>query len=456
MGRGDRNLIDRVRSHLARGHLSAEALCADMQISQPTLSRTIQNQHDVIMFREPGIRTPKYAATRIIAGIDGGQNVYRIDAEGKVRDFGVVWFLAGGYTLFVEENGPTQLYGGLAPWLNSARLSGYVGRSMAAAAPAALMLPKSLRDWSDDHHLTYVFTQAPDLPGDIVFGDWALDQHMAKRASGGTRVSRVDYSRMATGLIAQSVGSSAGGEQPKFVCENEEYGHLIVKFAQNGTRSADLLRLECLALSVLGEHGVESASAQIFTDAGYTFLESQRFDRIGRHGRRGVIPIGVIDDELFGARDTWQQFATRCSKVNILSNDDVHTIHKMAAYSQFIGNTDTHFENLSLLTNGNQVIGVAPAYDILPMKYAPIGGGIDPPLTPIEPRLSFVAGNLHAWSDGCAAALDFWMQAKDLPDLKPEFKSVALVNIEIIDSFLANLPHREKGQDHPSEQAPRM
>lgn len=454
MSQNDRDLLDQIRSRLQRGATSAEDLCAHLKISQPTLSRTIQGQHDVVMFREPGIRTPRYATTRHIPGIDGGQNLYRIDEDGKVRDFGAVWFLAGGSTLFVGEDRQSRVYEGLPPWLSSARLSGYIGRSMAASVPHTLALPKSLKDWSDDHHLAYIFTQAPDLPGDIVFGDHGLDQHMARRTSGLPVVARSHYPDIANGLISQAVGSSAGGEQPKFVCENETFGHVIVKFAQAGTRSADLLHLEALALSVLSTFGVESAKTESFNEGGYVFLESQRFDRVGQFGRRGVTPIGAIDDELFGARDTWQQFAARCDKSSILDGAEVEKIHKMAAYSQFIGNTDTHFENLSLLTNGNKIVGVAPAYDILPMRYAPLGGGIDPPLNPVEPRLNFVSGNLQAWATGCAAAMEFWTRAKELPTLSAPFRSLAEENLLVVNNFASGLPECDRPRSAPVSMPP--
>jgi hypothetical protein len=59
------------------------------------------------------------------------------------------------------------------------------------------------------------------------------------------------------------------------------------------------------------------------------FLEVQRFDRIGLTGRVGMLSAVAVDDEYQG---------------------------------------------------------IVPAYDILPMRYASIGGGVDPELTTIEPK----------------------------------------------------------------------
>lgn len=77
----------------------------------------------------------------------------------------------------------------------------------------------------------------------------------------------------------------------------------------------------------------------------------------------------------------------------------------MAAFSELVGNTDRHFENISVLM-GDEVeyAGIAPAYDILPMRYASIGGGLDPALLPIEPRVGSVGALPGVWLRAAQAA----------------------------------------------------
>jgi hypothetical protein len=110
----------------------------------------------------------------------------------------------------------------------------------------------------------------------------------------------------------------------------------------------------------------------------------------------------------------------------------------MAAYSELIANTDTHFENISLLLDDDgRPEGVAPAYDLLPMKYAPLGGGIDPPLSPIAPRMTRTGTPLDAWVPAYRAARDFWcaVEAGDVP-VPDEFKRLAHDNLGAIDGFM--------------------
>ena len=81
----------------------------------------------------------------------------------------------------------------------------------------------------------------------------------------------------------------------------------------------------------------------------------------------------------------------------------------MAAFSELIGNGDRHFDNISiLLLDDGEYEGLAPAYDILPMRYASIGGGVDPGLNPISPKLGTIGAKVEIWSRAAEAANRFW------------------------------------------------
>jgi hypothetical protein len=189
----------------------------------------------------------------------------------------------------------------------------------------------------------------------------------------------------------------------------EDSGHVIVKFAKHGSRMAELLPLEHLALTALADVGVPAAPTQLLASGDYVFLEVQRFDRVGPHGRVGMLSAGSVDDEFFGKRDTWTQFAERCEQARYISATDARHIDVMVAFSELIGNNDRHFENISLLIGEDgEYQGVAPAYDILPMRYASIGGGVDPALLPITPKVGAVGANPAVWSAAARAADRFW------------------------------------------------
>ncbi len=97
--------------------------------------------------------------------------------------------------------------------------------------------------------------------------------------------------------------------------------------------------------------GIEAANARYLEHGTYAFLEIERFDRVGRFGRRGMISAGALDDECFGMRDNWPAFAQRCETAGMLGPDSVRRILVLTAFSELIGNGDRHFENLSLMTD---------------------------------------------------------------------------------------------------------
>jgi hypothetical protein len=323
--------------------------------------------------------------------------------------------------------------------------SGFLGHQLAREVAQNLQFPASLRDWGDGHRVAYLFTRGLNLPGNLVFGDTSLQAEMDLREAPATPAAEkgTHFLRMATALRDFAYGSSAGGEQPKFLDFTEDTGHVIVKFAKSGSRMAQLLPLEHLALRSLREVGVPAASTQLLAAGDYVFLEVRRFDRSGRSGRVGMLSAGAVDDEFFGLRDTWSQFAARCEAAKYLSAKDARDVDTVAAFSELIGNNDRHFENISLLIDEKgEYAGIAPAYDILPMRYASIGGGVDPDLTPIEPRIGTIGARPEVWARAMMAAERFWVAAQDEPLAVPvsaEIRHLAARNLDVARTFAAPL-----------------
>jgi hypothetical protein len=367
--------------------------------------------------------------------------MYRVDANGSITLTATMHFLAGGKTLVQRSDGD-RLYEGLPPAMAFAAPSGFLGRQVVAhGAPAALQLPTSLKDWSDDHRIACLVAQSVNLPGDLVFGDAALEREMVLRQTEPVAESEKlnRYDAMALNLQEVGYGSSAGGEQPKFLCLIEQRGHVIVKFARARTRMAELLALEHLALKTLAQAGVPAAKAELLRGAEHVYLEIERFDRRGRFGRLGLLSAGALDDEIFGRRDNWSAFAERCESAGLLNAEHARRIHTMAAFSELIGNTDRHFENISLFVDDQgHPTGVTPAYDILPMKYAPIGGGVDPDWLPIAPKLGPIGGRPDVWRVACQAASEFWTQvsSRDVcPGVSPQLRKLAAQNLRVARDF---------------------
>ena len=436
----------RIRRLLAGGPLSAVQLMAGAGISQSTLSRTIRRMTDAVTpFRVSGDRTPRYGLLRQLPlGVAPRQNIFRVLRTGAFAPFAHVEFFAGGATL--ERIGSrATLYEGLPPYMTFAAPSGFLGRHLAQEAAQHLAFPASLKDWGDEHRVAYLFTRGLNLPGNLVFGDIPLQAEIDLRVAEPTPADRKGayFLQSATALRDASFGSSAGGEQPKFLGLMEDSGHVIVKFAKSGSRMAELLPLEHLALRSLAEVGVPAARTQLLAAGDYVFLEVQRFDRIGKSGRVGMLSAGAVDDEFFGLRDTWSQFAARCEAAGYLSSVDARHVDTVAAFSELIGNTDRHFENISLLIDeSGEYAGIAPAYDILPMRYASIGGGVDPELLPVEPKVGAIGAKPDVWARSMAAAERFWSaaQANDLSvPVSAQMKQLAAQNLAVARRFVEPL-----------------
>ncbi|WP_457337194.1 HipA domain-containing protein [Rhizobacter sp. P5_C2] len=425
---------------------TAAQLMAALGVSQPTLSRTIQSlSSTVTAFRVSGDRTPRYALLRQLPlGLHSRQRIYRLLASGSIEPFADVEFLSGGATL--ERIGSvTRMYEGLPPYMAFAAPSGFLGRQLAHDAARAQQFPSSLKDWDDEHRVAWLFTRGLNLPGNLVFGDASLQMEIDLRGLDPTPMSEkaAHYVAMASALKGAAYGSSAGGEQPKFLGMTEDSGHVIVKFARLGSRMAELLPLEHLALRSLAEVGVPSSSTQLLTSGDYVFLEVRRFDRVGKSGRIGMLSAGAVDDEFFGRRDSWPEFAARCEKAKYLSAADARRVDTMAAFSELIGNSDRHFENISLLIDEKgEYAGIAPAYDILPMRYASIGGGVDPDLTPIAPKVGTIGAQPAVWARAAQAAERFWtaVQTETLAAQIPEaMRQLAATNLAVAREFVAPL-----------------
>ena len=399
----------------------------------------------VTSFRITGDRTPRYALLlQLPLGLAPRQNIYRLLSNGSFVQFAEVEFLSGGATL-ERTDSITRLYEGLPPYMVFAAPSGFLGRQLAQDAARTQQFPASLKDWGDEHRVAYLFTRGLNLPGNLVFGEASFQSEMDFRGLDPTPTDdkAAHFRAMATALKGATYGSSAGGEQPKFLGLTEDSGHVIVKFARLGSRMAELLPLEHLALRSLGEVGVPAAPTQVLTSGDYVFLEVQRFDRIGKSGRIGMLSAGAVDDEFFGRRDTWPEFAARCEQAGYLSAEHALHVYAMAAFSELIGNSDRHFENISLLIDEEgEYTGIAPAYDILPMRYASIGGGVDPDLSPINPKVGTIGAKPAVWALAAKAAERFWTAVQhevlNAP-ISEAMKQLAAKNLVVAREFVAPL-----------------
>lgn len=402
-----------------QGMVSSAQLQAALGVSQPTVSRLLARAGAEVLTVGRGKRT-RYALPQGLLGAPAQQALHWVHADGRIERLGQLTALQGD-RLHVQLDGTDSLTQGRLPWwLAPLRAEGFLGRALGerlqlhglAADPA---------DWTLQQQL-FAALQQPDAPGAVVLGEvrtprlpLASDDQLDVLADGA-----------ASGLPA---GSSAGGEQPKFLARLHDGSPVLVKFSPPrgtpfGERWHDLLHLEHLALQLLAVHGVPVALPRVVPGARRTHLVSRRFDRVGATGRLHVVPLGAVHDAFVPvARQHWAASCELLQAQRRLPPGSAEQVHALRQFGRLIGNTDMHFGNLSLrvargdLTRGRFTL--APLYDMLPMRWRPDAGTGELGLLPFAPEPIDLQGPARPLAQA------FWQQAAELPALSAGFRQLA-------------------------------
>ena len=434
--RTDNSIAPRILQALRRqgSVLSSPELQAALDVSQPTMSRALAPLIAAGTVRKVGAaRAQRYVLPRHIAGVGCALPVMRMDTKGRVSPFAHMTLLEGGAIWVDEADGLRTRHDGLPWFLNDMRPQGFMGRTFAHAHPG-LQLGTDPRHWSDDDVLRALALFGDDLPGNLVVGIAAIER-LATLADRACRVASAgDYSHLAEQAMQGTLpGSSAGGEQPKF-CTTTADQQVIVKFSPAGSsavdqRVRDLLVCEHLALQTLANAGISAARTQLFMAAGRVFLEAARFDRTAS-GRIGMVSLLVYDAEYVGEMDNWAATANRMADRRLLTAPDAANLRLLEAYGILIANTDRHYGNISLLLADDDWM-LSPAYDMLPMLYAPVGGELvtrDFAARGLQPS----AATQAEWARAQALAVVFWQSAAADERISTGFRTIAAENLRTL------------------------
>ena len=444
------------------GRLKAGQLLKALGVSRATMMRMAQAAGDQLIVRGSARRTT-YAARRTLRGSLAPLPLYHVDERGDVQEIArldltypdgcAVEFLADfGWPL--DEDMQAGWFDGLPYPLHDMRPQGFLGRNFARHHAEMLQVPVNPTDWTDDHALHAMSLLGADLPGNLIVGETAcrqwLERLQAARLGRGDapvpehEVDRVYASLAETAMAQGVVGSSAGGEFPKFTAVRQfsdgRVQHVLVKFSgsddSTGTqRWADLLVCEHLASVTLSAHlGISAAASRIRRSGGRTYLEVERFDRHGLLGRSGLTSWASLNAALFGlAGVPWTEAARQVTARGWLSEPDTRNIALLWHFGQLIGNTDMHEGNLSFQPNardGQAGLRLSPAYDMLPMLYAP-ARGVELPARSFEPKLPLPAQR-EDWDRAAHAATAFWQTAAADKRISTSFRTLCAHNAAVL------------------------
>jgi hypothetical protein len=407
-------------------------------ISPATLSRlTRQAGTKIVSFGQA--RSTTYARPRDVRGLGFKFPVYRIDQDGNANQAGELWSLHGGYRWQGIGEWMPELYTHLPWFIEDMRPDGFVGRALVHRLSLDLGLPDRLSDWKDDDVLAALSRRGEDAMGDLIVGEESVMRYLKNiRSVTPADVSR--YPELASAALAgDPAGSSAGGEQPKFSALVQRDGsprQVLVKFSPqvstpHGQRWSDLLVCEHLALNVLDRFGVPAASSAIHQLADRTFLEVERFDRIGMRGRSPAASLTVVDAEFTGTGSIWTKAADALLDARRITEADARDMSRLDFFGGLIANTDRHFGNISLIPTdeGRSRFRLAPAYDMLPMYYRPPREGEE---------LNWGVYNIVSagtWPDMHEAAKAFWLEASGDTRISEHFRATCRANLEQLSLF---------------------
>ncbi len=427
------------------GVLPAAAIAAELGVSQPTVSRLLTQAGERVV-RIGRARAARYALAHEIARLGSHWPLYRIDTQARPERIGELHALHGdGFFFAPDGERPALTHGDFAsglypglPWfLDDQRPQGFLGRAFARRVAAEIGAPADILLWRGDDTVLAMLRHGDDLSGDLVLGEVSLQRALqAILDPQGTlplddRVAR--YPPLAeAALRGEAVGSSAGGEQPKFAItlrSEEGFVPVIVKFSDQletpaGRRWADLLIAEHHAGAVLREHGLPAADSAIVEAGGRVFLQSTRFDRTPSLGRRGLVSLAALDAAHYGhGRVAWLGFAAQLHRDGWLDADDARRLRLFHWYGTLIGNSDMHLGNASLHLRDALPLPLAPAYDMLPMRFRPaVNGEI------VERRYEIALPAPEQVSDWHAAApmaREFWRRVAGEARISNAFRAIA-------------------------------
>jgi hypothetical protein len=413
----------------AQGAATSVELQAATGKSQATVSRLLAGLGPQVL-KIGQARSARYALPRQIHGHPPQHALWWTDESGQRHDIGTLTHLAN-QTIDIQSAPFGGFQGALLPWyLSPLKAEGFLGR-LTARRFAALNVDHDPERWPLETIL-FAALQVHDAPGAITLG---LQDHIATPLWLRQGSLAADLDEAAAG-VADSLpaGSSAGGEQPKFLAVLEDAGEprqVLVKFPPplpmpGGQRWSDLLHAEHLAAATLDAHGVAAASTRIVRTAARTYLISQRFDRIGMAGRRHVVAIGKVHQAFVeGAYRHWGETALALTRAHRLAASDAEMVLLVRDFGRLIGNTDMHAGNLGLLVDlGHARQGrfqLAPVYDMLPMRYRPnaLAGGIDD-YTP------FMLETSASGARAAVMAADFWGRVAAADAISASMRQLAI------------------------------
>lgn len=417
---------------LLHGPRSASELRQRLAISQASFSRLIAKEHQVIQFGKA--RATRYALKRPIREMDKIP-LWRVDETGKAHKFADIYpCWPQGSCLVVGSGGDEEWFDGLPWYLTDLRPQGFLGRAWGRRLAARLHLAEDIRLWQEEEILYALTIFDGDYTGGWLVGNENYRRWIEADAPQAITVDEkiASYTRLAHDALAgEIVGSSAGGEQPKFTCyaqTSQGDAHVIVKFTVPqktaiAQRWGDLLLAESIALRLLRETGIAACEATtLFSSEGQVYLEAKRFDCVGIEGRRPIVSLEALQSEYVSSPGIWPDAMRHLLDQKLIAEETLARCEKIWAFGRLIANSDMHAGNLSFYLT-DAPFEMTPVYDMLPMAFAPNSAGMMRNEA-VELKFDFTVSPA-AWRFAIPLATTFWQTLATDKRISPDLRAIA-------------------------------
>lgn len=433
-----------------QGPTPSSSIVETLGISRATLSRRVKELSGSV------VTIGKGRATMVAArcsDVDESIPLYQVTETGKVVLFGSLIPLRDGERIQwyhnCENPSPSLqtgefkngLYPGWPWFLDDLRPAGFLGRAFGKRMSEIFQIDKNPEAWSDLELVKTLLGFGWNLQGNFLLGNGqAYEVFQQKKIDGlegdFKHENPKDYPELASLALAEDeiFGSSAGGEQPKFTTmltegSQKEFRAVIVKFSPKldttvGQRWADLLNAERIANQILKDAGFAVANTRILKMENRVFLESERFDRIGLFGRKGLVSLRSLDAAFVGVGSgTWAKCARKLFTQKMITETDLDQIIGLQCFGELIGNTDMHFGNLSFFLGEEFPLKLAPVYDMLPMRFRPSSTGeiVERAFKPTLPKPE----DQSVWLEVYPLAQKYWQEVASHAEISSGFQQIA-------------------------------
>lgn len=446
-------LSDELLLAIRSGRKTRAALLSEIRMTESVFDQLLVELGPKVLWLGHG-ENAVLACRRAIRGHYLSYPLYYIDRHGQDRLAAMLhpvdprgWVLE----LFESVNWPSDESGnlsmdGLPYFLYELLPDGFMGQNFARYFGKHLEVASDPKQWTDEDILHVLSRRGIDLPGNFVLGDAALARLQSNMLEqrpipelqevAHYRQQIEDYSKALLNGNAVKPSAVVGGAQPKltaFRTLNGESAHVIVKYAKKtggsiAQRWSDLLVSEHLALTAAREHlGAAAPLTRILQDEHYTYLEIERFDRVGANGRLPVCSWSHLNAGIVGSSEPqWPKAMKRLYDMGLMEPQQLSLVITAWLFGKLIANTDMHDGNIALMPKLNK-LAIAPLYDMLPMAYAPKSDAL--PTVGYEPYPKPLKLESQ-WSTAAKAAGWFWRYASTDDRLSDEFRAICRENLE--------------------------